>query len=463
MELMNQIRERVVAWQKKRVRTVVFPLAGKLCAVETVEGKRLGQWQVDYDGDPSHLKDCFLSLKAAGLRDKKLWLLVNAEALRWNRKRYPQMTEEEFAESMEWEADRVFRTEEAIAMGHRVLSHDEEGWEALLHALPRVEMGAWEMGAHEAGLTITRAFPVTDIPLKEGPHFILYMRRRSAMLLFRRKGLWESRILHPADEGKASLFMERQIDMYDLSALPCFLVPMESCGPEERMAWLSYMEKELALLTAEGIEEEESKAVTLVTEHLEEGGYWDDAMRVVLSVSHAGTALPLLMGARSFLTEENRKLRIAQAACAIGAVFFLFAGVSFLSAYREDKAQMAENEALSPMKVKRAEMKRASEEEAALLAMLKEEEAKDPHWEQRLVLLADGMPQGVVLSEIAAEGEDVLLKGTSQKTSDLSNFTSHLTRAWGGLTELKSRKKNTRTGLFEFTVRWKKETAGKAQ
>ena len=27
MELMNRIRERVVAWQKTRVRTVVFPLA----------------------------------------------------------------------------------------------------------------------------------------------------------------------------------------------------------------------------------------------------------------------------------------------------------------------------------------------------------------------------------------------------------------------------------------------------
>lgn len=463
MELMNRIRERVVAWQKNRVRTVVFPLAGKLCAVETVEGKRLGQWQVDYDGDPSHLKECFLSMKAAGLRDKKLWLLVNAEALSWSRKRYPQMTEEEFAESMEWEADRVFHTEEAIAMGHRVLSHDEEGWEALLHALPRVEMGGWEMGAHEAGITISRAFPVTDIPLKEGPHFILYMRRRSAMLLFRREGLWESRILHPADEGKALLFMERQMDMYDLSALPCFLVPMESCGLEERMAWLSYMEKELALLAAEGIEEAESKSVTLVTEHLEEGGYWDDAMRVVLSVTHAGTALPLLMGERPFLTEENRKLRIAQGACALGAAFFLFSCASFLSAYRMDKAQLGENEALSPLKVKRAEMRKASEEEEALLAMLKEEEAKDPHWEQRLVLLADGMPQGVVLSEISAEGEDVLLKGTSQKTTDLSNFTSHLTRAWGGLTELKSRKKNAHTGLFEFTVRWKKETAGKAQ
>ena len=463
MELMNRIRERVVAWQKKRVRTVVFPLAGKLCAVETVEGKRLGQWQADYDGDTPNLKECFLSLKAAGLRGKKLWLLVNAESLRWSRKRYPQMTEEEFAESMEWEADRVFHTEEAIAMGHRVLSHDEEGWEALLHALPRVDLGAWEMGAHEAGLTITRAFPVTDIPLQEGPHFILYMRRRSAMLLFRSGDLWESRILHLADEGKASLFMGRQMDLYGFSSLPCFLVPLESCGTKERTAWLSYMEKELALLAAEGTENEGSKAVTLETEHLEEGGYWDDAMRVVLAVSHAGTALPLLMGERPFLTEENRKLRIAQGACALGAAFFLFSCASFLSAYREDKAQLAENEALSPLKVKRAEMKKASEEEEALLAILKEEETKDPHWEQRLVLLADGMPQGVVLSEISAEGEDVLLKGTSQKTSDLSNFTSHLTRAWGGLTELKSRKKNARTGLFEFTVRWKKETAGKAQ
>lgn len=462
MELMNRIRERVVAWQKKRVRTVVFPLTGKLCAVETVEGKRLGQWQADYDGDTPNLKECFLSLKAAGLRGKKLWLLVNAESLRWSRKRYPQMTEEEFAESMEWEADRVFHTEEAIAMGHRVLSHDEEGWEALLHALPRVNLGAWEMGAHEAGLTITRAFPVTDIPLQEGPHFILYMRRRSAMLLFRRGDLWESRILHLADEGKASLFMERQMDLYGLSSLPCFLVPLESCGTKERTAWLSYMEKELTLLAAEGTEDEGSKAVTLETEHLEEGGYWDDAMRVVLAVSHAGTALPLLMGERPFLTEENRKLRIAQGACALGAAFFLFSCASFLSAYRADKAQLAENEALSPLKVKRAEMKKASEEEEALLAMLKEAEAKDPHWEQRLVLLADGMPQGVVLSEISAEGEDVLLKGTSQKASDLSNFTGHLTRAWGGLTELKSRKKNARTGLFEFTVRWKKETTRKS-
>ena len=71
MELMNRIRERVVAWQKKRVRTVVFPLAGKLCAVETVEGKRLGQWQADYDGDTPNLKECFLSLKAAGLRGRE--------------------------------------------------------------------------------------------------------------------------------------------------------------------------------------------------------------------------------------------------------------------------------------------------------------------------------------------------------------------------------------------------------
>ncbi|MDY4679096.1 MAG: hypothetical protein SO358_01220, partial [Dialister sp.] len=65
-------------------------------------------------------------------------------------------------------------------------------------------------------------------------------------------------------------------------------------------------------------------------------------------------------------------------------------------------------------------------------------------------------------SEISAEGEDVLLKGTSQKASDLSNFAGHLTRAWGGLTELKSRKKNARTGLFEFTVRWKKERTRKS-
>ena len=282
------------------------------------------------------------------------------------------------------------------------------------------------------------------------------------MLLFRSGDLWESRILHLADEGKASLFMERQMALYGMSSLPCFLVPLESCETKERTAWLSYLEKELTLLASEGTENEGSKAVTLETEHLEEGGYWDDAMRVVLAVSHAGTALPLLMGERPFLTEENRKFRIAQGACALGAAFFLFSCASFLSAYREDKAQLAENEALYPLKVKRAEMKKASEEEEALLAMLKEEEAKDPHWEQRLVLLADGMPQGVVLSEISAEGEDVLLKGTSQKASDLSNFTGHLTRAWGGRTELKSRKKNTRTGLFEFTVRWKKETTRKS-
>lgn len=101
-----------------------------------------------------------------------------------------------------------------------------------------------------------------------------------------------------------------------------------------------------------------------------------------------------------------------------------------------------------------------SVEEEALLAMLKEEEAKDPHWEQRLVLLADGMPQGVVLSEISAEGEDVLLKGTSQKASDLSNFAGHLTRAWGGLTELKSRKRMRARGSLSLPSAGKRKRRG---
>lgn len=78
-------------------------------------------------------------------------------------------------------------------------------------------------------------------------------------------------------------------------------------------------------------------------------------------------------------------------------------------------------------------------------------------WLARAERVVDGQPTGTGHGWVAIGRAE-----HATSVEEQARQAGHLTRAWGGLTELKSRKKNARTGLFEFTVRWKKETTRKS-
>ncbi len=425
-----------------RTRTVVFPLDGKLCAIAVADGKELSSWAVPLS---ENLSDSFRALREKGMKARRLVLLVNGHSLQWERKKFPDMTDEEFEETMYWEGDRLFSAGELMAMSYRVLSHSSEGYDILFHGMPKEELTGWETAACEAGLHLSAALPVTDIWISDDPYLALYVGKKSAALFFYAPEGVESRQLTLSAEGKAARFLAHIFET-DRGAMPCFLLPFSDASAEDMDEWRVFLAEEIETLPL-------VKGNVEVVE-LSEAPLRSGALLLALSFDRAQAALPLTMAA-DHLTKESRPLRIAQGLCFAGFLFFLFAcGHYFYNNYKLGLAQ-EENHMLAPVKERLREAREKDAEEAALLERLKELEKKSPHWEERLLSLSDSMPQGIVLKSIRREEGRVLIEGTATTGEPLQAFTQALAHQWGGRAALKSRKTNGDTGLLEFVVEWK--------
>ncbi len=425
-----------------RKRTVVFPLDGKLTAIAVQEGKELASYSVPL---LENLSDSFRALREKGMKARRLVLLVNGLSLQWERKKFPDMTDEEFEETMYWEGDRLFAGEEIMSMSYRVLSHSAEGYDILFHGVPKDELTSWETAAHEAGLHLTAALPVTDIRISDDPYLSLYVGKKSAALFFYAPEGVESRQLTLSSEGKAARFLDHIFET-DRGAMPCFLLPFSDATAEDMDAWRAFLTSEMETLP-------EVKGNVEVVE-LSEAPLRSGALLLALSFDRAKAPFPLTM-AGDHLTKENRTFRIAQGLCLAGFLFFLFAwGHYFYNNYKLGLAQEG-NRVLVPVKEMLHETREREAEEEALLERLKELEKKSPHWEERLLALSDSMPQGIVLKSIRREGDRILIEGTAIAGEPLQTLTQALSHQWGGRASLKSRKMNQDTGLLEFTVEWR--------
>ncbi len=426
---------------ERRKVTAVFPLDGNLIAMTVVEGKELARFVVPLSENPA---ESFRALREKGMKSRRLTLLVN-ESLQWEKRRFPAMTEEEFKETMYWEEDRLFSGEEPLVMGYRVLSEGTDGYDILFTGIPKEELTAWETAAQEAGLTIGAALPVTDISISQGPYLALYVSERSGVLFFVAKEQAELRHLTLRDAGKAARFLEHITDQRE-EPLPLFLLPFSEATEEDMAAWKDYVTEEIGALP---LGEGKVELVELSETPLDSG-----ASLLALSLAQAGTHFPLTM-AGAFLSKGNRGLRIAQGVCALGLVYFLFACGDFFWQTHQMNLAVERNRALAPVKEQLAAEQQRTREEAELLEMVKDLEKKSPHWEAKLLALADSMPRGVVLKSIKNQGGNVRIEGTATSGGALQDFANRLPQQWGGKARLKGRKQNQDTGLLEFTVEWK--------
>ncbi len=441
------IRETLTRLLARRKHTAVFPLDGKLVAIAVREGKCLASWSVPLAED---LTASFRALREKGMKARRLVLLLNMPELSYDRRKFPDMTDEELAESMYWEEDRLFSGDDPKTTGYRVLSHSTEGYDILFHGLPKDALTHWEEAAAAVGLHIEKALPVTDISISDDPHLALYGGRTSGALFFVAEDNLEMRHLSLRDEGKAARLIER-IRKEEQGPLPCFLFPFSDAREEDLAAWKSWMQKEIESLPSGN---EMVEIVELSDAPLRSG-----AELLALSLDRAGTRLPLTM-AGDFLTKENRAFRLTQGLCLFGFLFFLFSWGNYFYGHYQLKMAEERNQMLAPVKEKLAEAREKENHEVELLEKLKELEKKSPHWETRLLSLADSMPHGIVLSSIKRDGSRTLISGTAVSAEPLQNFTRTLPEAWGGRAALKSRKTNQTTGLLEFVVEWKGESEG---
>ena len=445
---MNLREELLSLWKKaaRHTQTAVFLLAGELCAMTVTEGKCLQRWSVPL---AENLAESFRALKEKGMKKHRLTLLINEPSLQWERKKFPDMTDEEFEETIYWEEDRLFAGTEAMATGYRVLRHDSEGYDILFHGFPKEELTRWESAAHEAGLHITRAIPVTDIFITDDPYMALYGGASWGALFFFSENGVETRHLTVDEAGKAARFLEHIREETE-GPLPCFLFPLSDAGEEDMEAWRNYLCEEIETLP-EG--ESFVEVVALSETPLRSG-----MELLALSLERSLARLSLAMaGEGALFTRENRPLRIAQCACLLGVLFCLFAVGDYFHARHQWDAAETESQGLRPVKERLSDERHEEKEESDLLERLKELEKKSPRWAERLISLSDTIPQGVVLQSIHREGARILIKGTAASGEPLQSFTRSLSAAWGGRTALKGRKQNKDTGLLEFTVEWRED------
>lgn len=474
------IVSRVKAFLPARGRkTVVMAAAGRLWLAEMEKGKYLAKKSAALPKiTEESLAEAFSSL--SGIGEREIILIYNSSDLHTVCRTFPAMTEEELAETMYWEQDRIFGVREDLRLSWKALSEDAVGWTVSLAGVREESVACWQSAAEKAGRKITRCIPVTavELPRPRRPLY-LYGRGKSAFFLFREEHVQESRILNMADaDKKLQVFLRHLSKSYDMEGRDIIFIPM-SGGVKEIPFWKDLAERwrekikilplsgeieepddftdpadEREAFSEESGEEDHLVKTFAYGEEMEEG-LWTILLPVMEAA--AGADMDFLAGEKrkALLTGEVDWLRAGQAVSALsagaGILCAIFLGYTSLEE-REAEAKLA---GLSDVRIEMEAERKEQEKENQLLSELKSLEENDFRWEQKLVALSECTPQGIVLSEINAGEGTVHITGTADSPVTAMRFQKELEKAWGGKIYIEKQKREPNLKMAAFTLLWK--------
>lgn len=324
----------------------------------------------------------------AGFAQRRVMLAVNGAELRMESRRFPDMTEDELAETLVWEEDRLFPSSVPLRMDWIALSHSPDGWAVAAAACPAPVLGEWRDAARRAGRRLCRAAP----PLPREGETLLLVGRAQAMALFFEEGLLRKRRLEPDEAAE----------------LPegWTACPAADCTEDD---WARFRAACPAMPSREA-------AVRAVAARLPS--------------APLNLAFPEDRD-QPFFCRANRWLRLSQAACLLFAAAAVVSGLHYAGAEQalaaeETRAVSLTEEwrALSGWRKARAAADAARAEGRAFIEA-------DPHWETRLLYLADVLPPGLSLRSISSEGGAVRVEGAALQSALVPDFQSRLAAAWG--------------------------------
>lgn len=383
----------MVKFWKDDFRTVAVPGAERIFFGELCEGKyRRTEW---FPREGKSLAEIFSAARAAGF-GKKMALAAPFPAIRLEYLRYPSMKEEELAELMSWEADRIFRTEAALSYDYHVLSRSPEGYEVLACACKTETLLPWTEAAGEAGVRLTRIFPA--VVLQEGRKAATFLAGGEDARLFLWDGnrLASTRTIH---RGEAEDVLENA-DGGDF-----FFFPREDCGEAAFAEWTGLSGKEEA--------EAARRAADLRMGTLAEQG-------IALNLSgEADRETP-------FLSKETMPLRCLELAAVLLFILCLGLGFSWQTARETLSAEEARAASLAETKSAKEERERAGVLWRDTMAEAKTFYNRKRFTLSDLILLSDAMPDGVTLTRIGKSGEEVVIEGGYQKTEDVYTLQKRL-------------------------------------
>lgn len=477
-------------------KTVVMSAAGRLWLAEMEKGKYLVKKSAALPKiTEESLAEAFSSL--SGIGEREIILIYNSPDLHTACRTFPAMAEEELAETMYWEQDRIFGVREDLRLSWKAISEDITGWTVSLAGVREDSVACWQSAAEKAGRKITRCIPVTAVELPRVRRALyLYGRGKSALFLFREEHVQESRILNTADaDKKLQVFLRHLSKSYDMEGRDIIFIPM-SGGTKEIPFWKNLAEKwrekmktlplsgeiepepddfpapadekadgmlscecEMPVDEGEVFSEESGEEDHLVKtfacgEEMEEE-LWESLLPVMEAA--AGAEMDFLAGKKrkALLTGEVNWLRAGQAvsvlSAATGIICAIFLGYTSLEE-REAEAKLA---GLSAVRIEMDAERKEREKENQLLSELKSLEENDLRWEQKLVALSECTPQGIVLSEINAGEGTVHITGTADSPVTAMRFQKELEKVWGGKIYIEKQKREPNLKMAAFTLLWK--------
>lgn len=479
-------------YRKQKPVTVIAPYPDGLWAADIRDGKFLRKvfipWnnKADEDGAAEMLR----LLSAQGFSRRNLILAVNGADLRIQSRRFPDMTEQELAESMVWEEDRLFRLPGSVSMAWEKLSSGFSGCEVLMAGAMKDRIFFWEKAARRAGKRIIRAVPAAGFVSGEKPAFILCAFRKKGVLFCRFGAFFRRRSISPKLHGEGLYFMKRTAGDLAVTDMDFSLLFMGDCGPQDRAFWRRWAADELAGKTgpAEAAEEseetetggffpereddfeetfpdspaddpafsdnpetlsldeadispEETEAQTETDRPLhlhwaqaetesEEDGFREGTEPMLLAAAESAVSFPLTLTGAPFLTRRNAPLRTAQGLLVISLLVLGFSGVRYSLAAEALHTAREEAVSLAPVRAEQSRVRAEEKQDRDLTAQLRHLEAENPHWENRLLSLSDRLPSGTVLNFLTVREKQITLRGTASDYGSLEKFRAALEKDW---------------------------------
>lgn len=503
-------------YRKQKIVTVIAPYPDGLWAADIRDGKFLRKVFIPRTGkeDEDGAAETLRLLNAQGFSRRNLILAVNGADLRIQSRRFPEMTEQELAESMVWEEDRMFRLPGPVSMAWEKLSSDFSGCEVLMAGAMKDRIFFWEKAARRAGKRIVRAVPAAGFVSGEKPAFTLCAFRKKGILLCRYGAFFRRRSLSPKLHGEGLYFMKRTAEDLAVTDMDFSLLFMGDCGPQDRAFWRRWTADELAGKTgpAETFEEsgepedsgffpepdedfgetspdspedfsdfaenpeepapfynaelspEETEKTETHTEtdrplrlhweqaetESEEDGFREGTEPMLLDAAESPVSFPLTLAGAPFLTRRNAPLRTAQGLLAVSLLVLGFSGVRYSLAAEALHTARAEAVSLAPVRAEQSRVRAEEKQDRDLTAQLRQLEAENPHWENRLLSLSDRLPSGTVLNSLTVREKQITLRGTASDYGSLEKFRAALEKDWQCRARISERE--PKGSYFTFTL-----------
>lgn len=502
-------------YRKQKIVTVIAPYPDGLWAADVRDGKFLRKVFIPRTGkeDEDGAAEMFRLLSAQGFSRRNLILAVNGADLRIQSRRFPDMTEQELAESMVWEEDRMFRLPGPVSMAWEKLSSDFSGCEVLLAGAMKDRISFWEKAARRAGKRIIRAVPAAGFVSGEKPAFTLCAFRKKGILLCRFGAFFRRRSLSPKLHGEGLYFMKRTAGDLAVTDMNFSLLFMGDCGPQDRAFWRRWTADELAGKTGpaetseegepedsgffpepdedfretspdspedfsdfaenpeesasfyeEDIPPEETEKTEAHTEtgrplrlhweqaetESEEDGFRAGTEPILRTAAESPVSFPLTLAGAPFLTRRNAPLRTAQGLLAVSLFVLGLSGVRYGLAAEALHTAREEAVSLAPVRAEQSRVGAEEKQDRDLTAQLRQLEAENPHWENRLLSLSDRLPSGTVLNSLTVREKQITLRGTASDYGSLEKFRAALEKDWHCRARISERE--PKGSYFTFTL-----------